>query len=149
MGSTTEYIELRSRSAFSFLEGATTPEDLADRAAELGYPAIAMGDRDGVYGHPRFYQAAKKAGVKAIVGADLTLEDDSRLYVLVPDRERYKNLCRMLTASKCRVLTPSSPPPFPTGEEERRDSRSSPGERRAAQVGVQPDGTSFPIYPLK
>src|SRR5208282_2168110 len=81
------YIELRARTAFSFLEGATTPEDLA-------YPAIAMGDRDGVYGHPRFYQAAKKAGIKAIVGAELTLEDDSRLYVLVPDRERYKNLCR-------------------------------------------------------
>ena len=103
------YIELRTRTAFSFLEGATTPEDLADRAAELGYPAIAMGDRDGVYGHPRFYQAAKKAGVKAIVGADLTLEDNSRLYVLVPDRERYKNLCRMLTASKCRNLRHDGP----------------------------------------
>jgi len=103
------YIELRSRSAFSFLEGATTPEDLADRAAELGHPAIAMGDRDGVYGHPRFYQAAKNAGVKAIVGADLTLEDDSRLYVLVPDRERYKNLCRLLTASKCRILRHDGP----------------------------------------
>jgi len=117
------YIELRSRSAFSFLEGATTPEDLADRAAELGYPAIAMGDRDGVYGHPRFYQAAKKAGVKAIVGADLTLEDDSRLYVLVPDRERYKNLCRMLTASKCRVLRHDGP------------------------LGV--DGNPTPVYPEK
>jgi error-prone DNA polymerase len=144
------YIELRSRSAFSFLEGATTPEDPADRAAELGYPAIALGDRDGVYGHPRFYQAAKKAGVKAIVGADLTLEDDSRLYVLVPDRERYKNLGRMITASKCRVLTTISPPPrFPAGEEERRDSRSSSGERRAAQVGVLADGAPTPVYPAK
>ena len=123
MGSTTDYVELRSRTAFSFLEGATTPEDLADRAAELGYPAIAMGDRDGVYGHPRFYQAAKKAGVKAIVGADLTLEDDSRLYVLVPDRERYKNLCRMITASKCRVL------------------------RHDGQLGV--DGNPTPVYPAK
>jgi len=117
------YIELRSRTAFSFLEGATTPEDLADRAAELSYPAIAMGDRDGVYGHPRFYQAAKKAGVKAVVGADLTLEDDSRLYVLVPDRERYKNLCRMLTASKCRILRPDGP------------------------LGV--DGNPTPVYPAK
>jgi error-prone DNA polymerase len=117
------YIELRSRTAFSFLEGATTPEDLADRAAELGYPAIAMGDRDGVYGHPRFYQAAKKAGIKAIVGADLTLEDDSRLYVLVPDRERYKNLCRMLTASKCRILRHDGP------------------------LGV--DGNRTPVYPAK
>ena len=117
------YIELRTRTAFSFLEGATTPEDLADRAAELGYPAIAMGDRDGVYGHPRFHQAAKKVGVKAIVGADLTLEDDSRLCVLVPDRERYKNLCRMLTASKCRVLSVDGP------------------------LGV--DGNPTPVYPAK
>jgi DNA polymerase III alpha subunit len=125
MTNSSPYIELRSRTAFSFLEGATTPEDLADRAAELGYPAIAMGDRDGVYGHPRFYQAAKKAGVKAIVGADLTLEDDSRLYVLVPDRERYKNLCRMITASKCRVLTTKiSPPHFSAGREAAEAERS-------------------------
>jgi error-prone DNA polymerase len=99
-----DYIELRARSAFSFLEGASAPEDLVARAAELGYDAIALGDRDGLYGAPRFYHAAVKAGVKALVGAELTLDDDSRLYVLVPDRERYRNLCRMITASKMRVL---------------------------------------------
>ena len=99
------YIELRTRSAFSFLEGAALPEDLVARAAELGYPALALGDRDGLYGAPRFYHAAVKAGLKAIVGAELTLEDESRLYVLVPDRERYKNLCRMITASKLRPVT--------------------------------------------
>ncbi len=54
-----DYIELRARSAFSFLEGATAPEDLAERAAALGYPAIALGDRDGVYGAPRFYPGRK------------------------------------------------------------------------------------------
>jgi error-prone DNA polymerase len=101
------YIELRTRSAFSFLEGAAQPEDLVERAAELGYPAIALGDRDGVYGAPRFYHAAVKAGLKAIVGAELTLDDDSRLYVLVPDRARYKNLCRLITASKLKVVNPS------------------------------------------
>jgi len=53
-----DYVELRARSAFSFLEGASLPEDLAARAAELGYKAIALGDRDGVYGQPRFHQAA-------------------------------------------------------------------------------------------
>ena len=99
-----DYIELRARSAFSFLEGATTPEDLAIRAAELGYNALAMGDRDGLYGAPRFYLAAKNAGLRQIVGAELTLDDNSRLYVLVPDRERYKNLCRMITDSKMRIL---------------------------------------------
>ena len=99
----TDYIELRARSAFSFLEGASTPEDLATHAAELGYSAIALGDRDGLYGAPRFHQAAKDAHIKPIVGAELTLDDDSRLYVLIPDRERYKNLCRMLTGSKLRA----------------------------------------------
>src|SRR5271157_1083920 len=114
MAATSDYIELRARSAFSFLEGAATPEDMVDRAAELGYPALALGDRDGLYGAPRFYHAAVRAGIKAIVGAELTLEDDcsgwsssgqsARLYVLVPDRARYKNLCRMITASKLRVI---------------------------------------------
>src|SRR6516225_4870913 len=76
-----DYVELRTRSAFSFLEGASTPEDLAARAAELGYGALALGDRDGLYGAPRFHQAAKDAGIKPMVGAELTLSDESRLYV--------------------------------------------------------------------
>ena len=104
---TERYVELRARSAFSFLEGAALPEDLVDRAAALDYPAIALGDRDGLYGAPRFYHAAIKAGVKAIVGAELTLADESRLYLLAPDRERYKNLCRMITAAKLRPLEPA------------------------------------------
>jgi error-prone DNA polymerase len=112
------YIELRTRSAFSFLEGSALPEDMVERAAELGYPALAMGDRDGLYGAPRFYHGAERAGIRAIVGAELTLDlssarapsigdpGDQRLYVLVPDRERYRNLCRMITASKMRPLNP-------------------------------------------
>lgn len=105
------YVELRTRSAFSFLEGASAPEDLADRAVTLGFDALAMGDRDGLSGAPRFYQAASQAGIKAIVGAELTLDcapfhprEGSRLYLIAPDRERYKNLCRLITASKLRVL---------------------------------------------
>ncbi len=61
---TPEYIELRCHSAFSFLAGASLPEDLVARAAELGYAAVALGDRDGLYGAPRFHQAAKRAGVR-------------------------------------------------------------------------------------
>jgi DNA polymerase III alpha subunit len=119
MVATHPYIELRARSAFSFLEGAAQPEDLVERAVELGYPAIALGDRDGLYGAPRFYHAAVKAGLKAIVGAELTLDDDSRLYVLVPDRARYQNLCRLITASKLKVVNPpvegrkTPPSPYP------------------------------------
>src|SRR5271169_2857630 len=109
MATNADYIELRTRSAFSFLEGAAQPEDLVERAAELGYPALALGDRDGLYGAPRFYHAAVKAGLKAIVGAELTLDDESRLYVLVPDRDRYKNLCRLITAAKLRVINQPDP----------------------------------------
>jgi error-prone DNA polymerase len=67
------YIELHASSAFSFLDGASLPEALVARAAELGYPALALLDRDGVYGAPRFHMAAKKAGIKAIIGAELTV----------------------------------------------------------------------------
>ena len=59
-----DYIELRARSAFSFLEGAATPEDLAECAAAMGYDALALGDRDGLYGAPRFHQAAAAAGMQ-------------------------------------------------------------------------------------
>jgi error-prone DNA polymerase len=67
------YIELHTSSAFSFLDGASLPETLIQRAAALGYPALALLDRDGVYGAPQFYRAAKAAGMKAIVGAELTV----------------------------------------------------------------------------
>jgi error-prone DNA polymerase len=121
------YVELRARSAFSFLEGATSPEELAESAAALGYDAIALGDRDGVYGAPRFYQAAQQYGLRAMVGAELTLDhasfsdgdgiatEPARLYVLVPDRKRYQNLCRLITASKLRLIgrTADGSPKYP------------------------------------
>ena len=67
------YAELRAASAFSFLDGASLPEDLIERAAELELPAVALVDRNGVYGAPRFYQAAKQAGVRALVGAEVAM----------------------------------------------------------------------------
>jgi len=67
------YIELHAASAFSFLQGASLPETLVERAAALGYPALALLDADGVYGAPRFHKAAKQAGIKAIIGAELTI----------------------------------------------------------------------------
>ena len=68
------YIELHAASAFSFLQGASLPETLVERAASLGYPALALLDADGVYGAPRFHKAAKQAGLRAIIGAELTIE---------------------------------------------------------------------------
>src|SRR5919201_2018651 len=68
------YVELHAASAFSFLQGASLPEALVDRAADLGYPAIALLDRDGVYGAPRFHKAARAAGIQPIIGAELTID---------------------------------------------------------------------------
>src|SRR5205823_5738923 len=68
------YIELHSRSAFSFLEGASLPERLIETCPNLGMPAMALLDRDGVYGAPRFHMAAQKIGIKAHIGAEVTCE---------------------------------------------------------------------------
>jgi error-prone DNA polymerase len=111
------YIELHASSAFSFLDGASLPEALVDRAAALGYPALALLDRDGVYGAPRFHLAAKKAGIKAIIGGELTIADvrgagcglrpcsgqGMRLPVLVESRQGYQNLTRLVTRMKLRA----------------------------------------------
>jgi error-prone DNA polymerase len=123
------YIELRTHSAFSFLRGASLPEDLIERAAALDYPAIALGDRDGVYGAPRFHRAAQQAGLRAIIGCEITVQGVSEeqgvagsgaygvrgelltlnpltpysLYLLVASRTGYQNLCQLLTESKLRA----------------------------------------------
>jgi error-prone DNA polymerase len=97
------FIELHAQSAFSFLEGAEVPETLVAEAAKRDMPAIALVDRDGVYGAPRLHRAAVEAGIKALVGAEITLEDGARLPLLVEDREGYQNLCRLITKMKLRA----------------------------------------------
>lgn len=96
------YIELHARSAFTFLKAASFPEQLIETAAECGMPALALCDRDGVYGAPRFFSAARQHGVRPILGAELTLEDGSILPLLVETRVGYQNLCRLITRSKLR-----------------------------------------------
>jgi error-prone DNA polymerase len=93
------YIELHAHSAYSFLDGASLPEELAVRAAELGYSALALTDHDGVYGSLEFAHAAKAVGVKPITGAETTLADGSHVTLLVESPRGYSNLCRLLTAS--------------------------------------------------
>src|SRR6266550_4683074 len=97
------FVELHAQSAFSFLEGADLPEAFAAAAARLCMPAMALVDRDGVYGAPRFTRAALAAGVKPIVGSEVTLADGSRLPLLAEDPEGYQNLCRLLTRVKMRA----------------------------------------------
>ena len=96
------YFELHARSAFSFLRGASNPEDLCCAAARLDLPALALCDRDGLYGSPRLHAAAKEQGIRAFVGAELTLEDKSILPVLVASRTGYQNLCRLVTNARLR-----------------------------------------------
>jgi error-prone DNA polymerase len=97
------FVELHAQSAFSFLEGAEQPETLAQEAARRGMSAVALVDRDGVYGAARFHRAAVDAGVRALLGSELTLAGGARLPVLVEDREGWQNLCRLITAAKLRA----------------------------------------------
>src|SRR5579862_2886886 len=92
-----KYIELHARSAFSFLEGASTPEDLASTLAIQEMPSMALLDRDGLYGAPRFHLAAKKLGLKAHIGAELTVSTGGRYPLLAASRDGYQNLCRSTT----------------------------------------------------
>ena len=127
MPESASYVELRARSAFSFLDGASLPDELVQRAAALGYRSLALCDRDGVYGAPQFYQAARQAGIQAIVGAELLIVPDARtlagasgardlpandpslpspagrVAVLATDRQAYQGLCRLLTLAKARI----------------------------------------------
>jgi error-prone DNA polymerase len=97
------YIELHARSAFSFLEGASTPEELAGSCLEYQMPAMALLDRDGVYGSPRFHLAMDKASLNAHIGAEITSPEGWRYALLVESRAGYQNLCRLITRMKLRA----------------------------------------------
>src|SRR5205809_5882363 len=100
------FIELHAQSAFSFLEGAEHPEAFAAEAARLDMPAVALVDRDGVYGAARLAHAALNAGVKPIVGSEITLADGSRLPLLRSEehtselQSRLHLVCRLLLEKK-------------------------------------------------
>ncbi|HEY9730636.1 MAG TPA: error-prone DNA polymerase [Drouetiella sp.] len=94
------YAELHCHSAFSFLDGASVPEELAYRAKEIGLSALALTDHDDLGGIVRFASAAKELSLEGIVGAELTLEDDSHLIVLAQDLQGYKNICHLITHAR-------------------------------------------------
>ncbi|MBD0291179.1 MAG: PHP domain-containing protein, partial [Thermoleophilia bacterium] len=96
------FVELHCHSAYSFLDGASRPEELVLKAAELGYPALALTDHDGVYGSLEFAHAAKAFGVRPITGAEVTLTDESHVTLLVETPQGYANLCRLLTEAHRR-----------------------------------------------
>src|SRR2546427_12215604 len=94
------YAELPCHSAYSFLDGASPPDELLAAAHRYGYPALALTDRNGVYGSLAFAHAAQPLGLQAITGAEVTLSDGSHLILLAETAPWYTNLCRFLTEAQ-------------------------------------------------
>jgi error-prone DNA polymerase len=117
------YAELHCHSAFSFLDGASLPEDLVVTAHELGYAALALTDHNGLYGSMTFAQAAKPLGLQAITGAEVTLSDGAHLTLLAETPPGYANLCRLLTEAHL-------------GRADRRDPRLAFESLAARQGGL-------------
>jgi error-prone DNA polymerase len=96
------FTELHTRSAFSFLSSGSVPENLIRRAADLNMPSVALLDRDTVSGAARFHFEAKEAGIKPIIGAEITMDDGSLLPLIPLNLNGYQNLCRLITTVKLR-----------------------------------------------
>jgi len=96
------YVPLWCKSNFSFLEGASHPDELVEEANRLGLPVLALTDRDGVYGVVRAHVKAREAGLHLIIGSQVTVDDGSPIILLAQDRSGYANLCRLLTAGRLR-----------------------------------------------
>jgi error-prone DNA polymerase len=96
------YAALWCKSNYSFLEGASHPEELVERAHQLGLAAVAVTDRDGVYGVVRAHEKARELGVQLILGAQITVDDGSQVVLLVENRAGYANLCQLISAGRLR-----------------------------------------------
>src|SRR3954452_17691578 len=127
-------VELHAHSAYSFLDGASLPEELAARAAELGYDALALTDHDGVYGSLEFAHAAKAFGVRPITGAEVTLTGGRHVTLLVETSRGYANLCRLLTAAHAGTRPGAQRPVRARGSAEKvRGNREAPPARAASR----------------
>jgi DNA polymerase III alpha subunit len=127
------YTELHCHSAFSFLDGASLPEQLALTASQLGYAGLALTDHNGLYGSLAFAHEAKQLGLQAITGAELTLVDGSHVTLLAETPDGYANLCRLITEAHL-------------GSADRRDPRldfAPPGRSPSAAAPCSaPNGSS-------
>ena len=106
------YCELHAHSCFSLLDGVPFPEELAERALELGLPALALTDHDALYGLVPFCLRAKELGLKPIVGAEVTLEDRTHLTLLAENQAGYANLCQLITIARMNAEKGSSALPW-------------------------------------
>src|SRR5262245_38054005 len=107
------YVELHCHSAYSFLDGASQPEELAVQAAELGYESLALTDHDGLYGSLEFAHAAKAFGVRAITGAEVSLTDGSHVTIPCETPQGYSTLCRLITSSYAHTRPKEGAEPLP------------------------------------
>ena len=99
MGSAQEaFAHLHARSGFSYGYGVATPGELAEAAADMGMGTLALTDRDGLYGIPRFLQAAEEHGIKPVVGAEVTVEGGGHLVLLAGSMDGYRSLCGLITS---------------------------------------------------
>src|SRR5690242_6759811 len=96
------YVPLWCKSNFSFLEGASHPDEVVDEASRFGLPALALTDRDGVYGVVRAHVKAREVGLKTIIGSEVTIDDGSTIVLLAQDRGGYANLCRLISKGRLR-----------------------------------------------
>ncbi|MBI5688450.1 MAG: error-prone DNA polymerase [Verrucomicrobia bacterium] len=159
------YVELHARSAFSFLRGASTPDALVEAARAQELPAMALLDRDALCGAPRFFGAARDLGLRARVGAEITMADGTVVPLLAATRTGYQNLCQLITETK---LTPrkevprNEPPPdrkrpcFATWEELARYSEGlialtgdEEGPVRTAWRTAGPAAAAAALQPLQ
>ena len=99
--STHGFAHLHARSGFSYGYGVATPEELAEGAVEMGMGSLAITDRDGLYGIPRFLEAAGRVGVSPIVGAEVSISGGGHLVLLAEGIEGYRSRCRLVTAYRC------------------------------------------------
>ena len=125
------YVELHAHSAFSFLDGASLPDELAGAAAELGYGAMALTDHNGVSGSMEFAQAAAPLGLRAIHGVEVDLDDGRHLTLLVEDEQGWRNLCHLLT--RAHAHTRGAVDERVDDREARREGRG----RRQSLVGTR------------
>ncbi len=127
-----DYVELHARSAFSFLRGSSLPEDLAAAAADAGHATFGVADVGGLYGAPRFHLAAKRAGLRSIVGAEIEVEGAGSVALLCEDSAGYRNLCRLLTIGHEERQRPE-------GSGRARSRIDTEGNRRERRPGRKSD----------
>src|SRR6201990_2844313 len=104
------YVELHCHSAFSFLDGASLPDELVAAALELGHETLALTDHNSVSGSMEFAVAARALGLRPIHGAEIDLDDERHLTLLVEDARGWSNLCRVLTRAHAHTREKPGPP---------------------------------------